>query len=266
MRAASATADLWPGPGEAALHRLQREHWGGEIRGAGQILQSGEGLADVAGPHGALQKAIVRRRGAPFARPDQHFGDPGRRGHGRIADTLGKIDGEALFAGMGGSNGGADATLDGGFDTHPPHQKTKLLDARPACAAEGQIHQHRADHVLRRGGRHEQPAARAAPDVQQAASLQNDHGFPTGRPPESQVLLNLREAAKGLADRPAPLQQMHFHGRHRFVGQIARRIVGADDAGHQPLGISGRLPQAVVHGFFPASGARLHWHRPLSNR
>ena len=77
------------------------------------------------------QKAIVRGRGAPFARPDEQFGDLGRQGHGRVADPLCKIDGEAPFAGVGGSNRGADATLDGGFDNHAPHQKTEFLDAMP---------------------------------------------------------------------------------------------------------------------------------------
>src|ERR1039458_6376800 len=36
---------------------------------------------------------------------------------------------------------------------------------------------------------------------------------------------------------------MHCHGRHRVVGQVARGIVGANDAGHQPLGVIGDIPR-----------------------
>ncbi len=128
-------------------------------------------LPCVAGPQGALEKDIVPRRRAPFTGPDEHFGDLGRQRHGRVANPLSKIDGETPFAGVGGTGRGADAAVDGGFDDHAPHQKAEFLNAIPARAADGQIHQHRSDHVLRRGGRDEQPSARTTPDVQEAASL-----------------------------------------------------------------------------------------------
>ena len=234
---------LAPGPGEAALHRLQCEQRGRKIPGVGQILQPGEGLPRVAGPQGALEKDIVSRRRAPFTDSDQHFGDLGGRGHCRVANPMSEIDGETPFAGGGASGCGADAAVDGGFDDHAPHEKAEFLNAIPARATEGQVHQHGPDHVLRRGGCDEQSSARTAPHVQQAASLQNDHGFAKSRPTETYGPLDVPQATEGLADGPARLQQMHFHGRHRFVGQVARGIVGADDAGHQALCIIGDLPR-----------------------
>ena len=174
------------------------------------------------------------RRHLPFAGPHQHFSDLGHQGHGRIANPLRQIEGESPFAGIRVTGWSPDAAVNGRFDNHAPHQQAEFLNAFSVQAADGQVHQHGSDHVLGRGCRDEKPSARTATYVQQTASLQNDHGFATCRPTQTQALLHIRKGTEGLADGPASLQIMHFHGGYGFVGQVARGIVGANNTGGQP--------------------------------